>query len=80
MQLCNWILVGCMHRGRFSRAESPTPSMKLCLPGCQNQTQKTKVRKMLSILRKARLKDKEMRILMLCVFPHVVCQWEGSLH
>jgi hypothetical protein len=38
-----------------------------CLLDRQNL--KSEKHKMLSILRKARLKDKEMRILMLCVSP-----------
>ena len=57
-------------QGNFSR-EGSSHHIRRCLTDGQRKQHATY--EMLSILRKARLKDKEMRILMLCVLLRVCC-------
>jgi len=52
---------------------------ELCFPK-PKETAATQINEMLSILRKARLKDKEMRILMLCEKQHgKIAQYADSV-
>ena len=59
------------HLGHSSK---PLPTFEIYLPSCRKlhfkSIEQVLKKTMLSILRKARLKDKEMRILMLSVVRH----------